>query len=241
MKYLLFDTNVVAAYYLPHSHRSGSVRDRIKKIFDAKRSGGEELFFYLPNFCVAEVFSVFMKHSFGSWNRHVKKTIDTRVYNSLVGQFEKDIHNANLIYHYELSRYHVLAVNLVAPVDHYFRFNRGKKRSKQVSPMGTFDHLIIAMGVHLAKIHGQENVAIISADDRLTNILAKCRNHIPPATIKKLNLDKCEELTGIKFAPDSFPIGLNLKTCTNTELKSFFGAWPPEIGKVPKHYRYVRP
>jgi len=28
------------------------------------------MFFYIQNFCVAEVFSVFMKHSFGSWNVH---------------------------------------------------------------------------------------------------------------------------------------------------------------------------
>jgi hypothetical protein len=37
--------------------------------------------------------------------------------------------------------------------------------------MGTFDHLIISMGIHLAHIHGRENVAILSADDRLTDIL----------------------------------------------------------------------
>lgn len=58
----------------------------IENIFDHGRTHPGNLFFYLPNFCVAETFSVFMKHSFGAWNSHVKKkgTIDTRVYKSLV-------------------------------------------------------------------------------------------------------------------------------------------------------------
>lgn len=242
LKYLLFDTNVVAAYYLPHSHKSQKLRERTKSIFDAKRSGGEDLFFYLPNFCVAEVFSVFMKHSFSSWNRHVKSTIDTRIYKRLVGQFQADIHNANLIYHYELSRYHVLGVNLVAPVDHYFQFSRhvgGKK--KNLSPMGTYDHMIISMGIQLTKIHGQGNVGIISGDDRLINILKKCRAKIPDSTIKKLRLDQCESITGIPFRPEVFPVPLNLKDATTGELGKFFGRWPLQIGQVPKHYRYVKP
>jgi hypothetical protein len=242
MKYLLLDTNVVAAYYLPHSNKSAKLRDRAKQIFDAKRSEGEELFFYLPNFCVAEVFSVFMKHSFSSWNRHVKSTIDTRIYKRLVDQFQSDIHNASLIYHYELSRYHVLGVNLVAPVDHYFQFSRqvnGKK--KNLAPMGTYDHMIISMGIQLTRIHGQGNVSIISGDDRLINILKKCRTKIPEATIKKLRLDKCQEITGIPFRPEVFPVPLNLKDATSAELREFFGRWPLEIRDVPKHYRYVKP
>ena len=191
-------------------------------------------------FCVAEVFSVFMKHSFGTWNSHVKKkgTIDTRVYRSLVAQFEADIHNGAFIYHYELSRYHILGINLVAPVDHYFRFRRGK--SRRVTPMGTFDHLIISMGIHLAHIHGRENVAILSADDRLTDILSKCLDGIPAATMRKLKLDKAEAVTGRKFEPGTFPRYANLKTATNADLKNLFGAWPPPVGTVPKVYRWTK-
>lgn len=236
-KFILLDTNLVAGYYLPRSMRSKKAVERIENIFDAKRSGAADIFLYLPNFCVAEVFSVFMKHSYGKWNRRLKSTIDTRVYKSLVNQLQDDIHNGKFIYHYELSRYHVLGINLVAPVDHYFRVNRGKKR--QVAPMGTFDHLIIAMGIHLVKIHGAENVAIVSADDRLTNILAKCRAEIPKSTIKKLNLDKCETLTGYKFEPNTFPLGLNLKSASKSDLSDFFGTWPLPVRKVPSVYRWT--
>jgi hypothetical protein len=96
-----------------------------------------------------------MKYAFGSWNPQVTKkgrTLDKRVYKHLVKQFAADIHNGKFIYHYELSRYHVLRINLVAPLDHYFRLRKAKSRA--VAPMGTFDHLIISMGIHLAHIHG---------------------------------------------------------------------------------------
>lgn len=237
--YILLDSNVTAGYYLPRSLNSKKARERIENIFDSVRSGEAEHFFYLANFCVAEVFSVFMKHSFGSWNAHIKKkgTIDTRAYNSLVHQFQDDIHNGKFIYHYELSRYHVLGINLVAPIDHYFKIVKGTKR---VTPMGTFDHLIISMGIHLAHIHGSENVLILSTDDRLTNILKKCKSPIPYTTVRKLKLDKAMNITGRKFSPNIFPQHLNLKTATKKELVDVFGMYPLPVGTLPKVKRWTK-
>jgi len=244
-KYVLLDANIPAAYYLPLSTRSKKTIERAEVLFDSARSGASEFFFYLPNFCIAEVFSVFMKYSFGAWNSHVRsKPLDTRVYKSLVKQFEDDIHNGKFIYHYELSRYHVLAINLVAPVDHYFQISRASRKpggglkKPSVRPAGTFDHLVIAMGVHLAKIHGSQNVVVVSSDSRLTDVLAKCKSGIPATTVKKLKLDRCEELTGVAFAPESFPGHVNLKDATVGEIRSVFGEWPLPVGKMPKVYRY---
>jgi len=240
MSYVLLDANVTAGYYLPRSLNSVKARGRIENIFDAARSKQVDFFFYLPNFCVAEVFSVFMKHSFGTWNQHVagKGTIDTRVYKSLVKQFETDIHNGHFIYHYELSRYHVLGINLVAPVDHYYRFHRGKKR--QAIPMGTFDHLIISMGIHLAHIHGRQNVLLVSADDRLTSILGKCSGGLAASTVRKLKLKEAGQLTGRQFKPDTFPRHVNLKSATTSDLQSAFGHWPLSVGNLPERvYRWL--
>ncbi len=250
--YILLDANVTAAYYLARSSKSANVRKRSEIMFNSVRSGASDHFFYLPNFCVAEIFSVFMKYCFGDWNTHVKKTkgtIDSRHYRKIVAQFSADIHNGKFIYHYELSRYHVLAINLVAPVDHYFQISRGRRRGsgrkagtiakKNVNPMGTFDHLIIAMGLHLVRIHGRENVLIVSADDRLTKVLSKCKTKIPSATIRKLKLDSAQKLTGIPFSPESFPNHVNFTSATNKELKVAFGCWPLPPGKVPKVGRYT--
>ena len=45
------------------------------------------------------------------------------------------------------------------------------------------------MGIHLAHIHGRENVCIVSTDDRLTNILNKCKSNIPSSTIRRLETE----------------------------------------------------
>ncbi len=241
-KYCLLDANVTAAYYLPRSTKSRHVRDRIEVIFNSRRSRETDFFFYLPNFCVAEVFSVFMKYSFGNWNRHVSRTgtLDTRIYRKLVAQFQDDIHNGKFIYHYELARYHVLAMNLVAPVDHYFQISRARRNSRaNVAPAGTFDHLIIAMGIHLSKIHGSDNVVILSADSRLTNVLAKCKSGLPYQTREKLKLNEAENLTGIKFEPKNFPHHINLKDAKKADLIKLFGMWPLATKEIENVYRYL--
>jgi hypothetical protein len=238
--YFLLDSNVTAGYYLPRSLDSKKARKRIEIIFDSVRSKSTNHFFYIPNFCIAEVFGVFAKYCFGDWNLHVKGkgTIDPRLYVKLIRQFEKDIHNGKFLYHYELARYHILAVDLVAPVDHYFKISRSIK--KLTKPMGTFDHLIIAMGIHLSHIHGQENICILSADDRLTAILKKCKSNIPKNTLKKLKLDIASEITGKPFGPGIFPRFINLKTAKDKDLEQVFGVWPLEVKTHKKAYRCLK-
>jgi hypothetical protein len=238
--YLLLDANVTAGYYLPRSLGSKRARERIAAIFDSVRSGASDHFLYIPNFCIAEVFSVFAKHSFGRWNPHVKNkgTIDTRVYNSLVSQFSEDIHNGRFLYQLELSRYHILGIDLVAPIDHYFQISRGKNRRHM--PAATFDHLIIAMGIQLAHVHGTDGVAVVTADTRLVRILEKCRQGIPAKTVRKLKLDRAAEVTGKQYSPDIFPRYADLVHGTKSDLASLFGSWPPPVGTLPKTYRWSR-
>lgn len=234
--YLLLDANVTAAYYLPRSIRSQKARDRIENLLDSVRSGGSDHFLYIPNFCIAETFSVFMKYAYGHWNRHVRskkgadKRVDKRVYESLVWQFADDIHNGKFFYQYELSRYHILGIQLVAPVDHYFQITRGRKNH---NPAGTLDHLIISMGIQLAHVHGQDNVAIVTADDRLSRIVEKCKSGLSADTVKKLKLHIAREVLGRDFDADLFPECINLKHTTNTRLGTLLGAWPLPVPKKP--------
>lgn len=237
LKYCLFDANVIAAYYCPRTTRSQQVVKKSRIVIESVRSGASKHFFYIPNFCIAEVFSVFMKYAYSNWNRHTTPgCIDKRVYRSLRDQFQDDIHNAKLFYHYELSRYHILAVNLVAPIDHYFKLSRKTAGSNPTTPSGTFDQLLIAMGLHLVKLHGVGNVVIVTADDRLARVVGKCREQLKPATKQKLRLPDAAKLTGIQFQPESFPSVLNLKTATKTQLKEVFGEWPMTIKS-----KYKRP
>ena len=238
--YLLVDANIAAGYYLPRSLWSKRARERARIVFDSVRSGGSDHFLYIPNFCIAEVFSVFAKHSFGRWNRQIKKkgTIDTRVYKSLVKQFGADIHNGSFLYQYELSRYHILGIDLVAPVDHYYQISRGTGRSH--APAGTFDHLIISMGIQLAHVHGADNVAIVTADKRLVKILEKCRQGLRRKTIQKLKLDRAQEVTGRPFGADIFPCCLDLVNGTKAQLADILGRWPLPVPRTPKPYRWTK-
>ncbi len=238
-KYFLLDANVVAGYYLQRCLRSKVAYKRITDIFDSARSKKSDFFFYLPNFCIAEVFSVFAKYTYGYWNQHVKKgTLDTRVYDSLVRQFQDDIHNGKFINQYELSRYHILNINYVAPVNSYYKISRGKK--KNIRPMGTLDCLIVAMGIQLVRIHGEEKVVLLSADDRLIDVVSKCKEGLPKETIKKLKLHKAKELTGIAFEPNIFPKYLNLKICSDSRVRGILGSWPLEVGRFPGGAPYRR-
>src|SRR5437868_11981663 len=145
--------------------KSEKVVERIGNIVDSVRTRASDHFLYIPNICIAETFSVLMKYAFGKWNHHVKRagrgTLDKRMYEKLIEQFQDDIHNAKVLYQYELSRYHILALDLVAPIDHHYQIGRGKGRNHR--PMGTFDHLYIAMGIHLAHIHGSDRVVLLTA------------------------------------------------------------------------------
>ena len=163
--------------------------------------------------------------------------IDRRVYERLVVQLQNDIHNGSFINQYELSRYHVLGINLVAPIDHHFQISRGKKNHR---PMGTFDHLIIAMGIQLAHVHGAENVVIVTADSRLTDVLEKCKSGLKPSVIKKLKLHIAERVTGRPFSAGRYPQHANLKDATNAQLRGVFGTWPLPAGKMPHVYRWRR-
>ena len=106
--------------------------------------------------------------------------------------------------------------------------------------MGTFDHLIIAMGIHLAHIHGPNKVCILSADDRLTAILTRCKSNIPKSTLRKLKLQIAEEITGKSFGHNMFPRHLNLKTAGKVELTNVFDKWPLEISPNREAYRYTK-
>jgi len=234
--YCLFDSSVIAAYYCPSTTRSKKLVKRARNLIESVRSGESKHFFYIPNFCIAETFSVFMKYAYSNWNRSRNSgSLHGKTHNMIRAQFQNDIHNAHLFYHYELNRYHILAINLVAPIDHHYKLYRKKKKRGQ-NPAGTFDQLIIAMGLHLVKIHGRNNVVIITADDRLARIVDKCRLPIPISARNRLKLKDAAILTGIPFKPESFPLVMNMAKITKTKLKETFGAWP-----LPLKKRYKKP
>lgn len=231
--YCLFDASVIVPYYYPKAHKSPKVAKNARILIESVRSGKTTHFFYIPNFCIAEVFSTFMKYAYSDWNVHTRSgKMHQKIHRKLREQFQEDIHNAKLFYHYELSRYHIIAINLVAPVDHYYKMSRGTGKT----PAGTYDQLIIAMGIHLVKMHGAGNVLVLTTDERLAKIIRRCRRPLRPSVYRRLGLKEALEFTGIRFRPESFPLVLDLDRATDIQIKEVFPEWP-----LPIKRRYERP
>jgi hypothetical protein len=99
-------------------------------------------------------------------------------------------------------------------------------------PSGTFDQLIVAMSIHLAHVHGQSNVALLTTDSRLAALVRKCRKPIRPRTVQKLKLARAQDVAGKTFGPDIFPEAIHLEKCSEATLTRMLGAWPLPVGRV---------
>jgi hypothetical protein len=233
--YLILDASVVASYYVPESgDRFKYLSDRIRVLMEAvktSRSGNRRLL--IPSVCIPEVFSIFSKYRFGSWNPQVKRTINDISYWRARLQFHNDIHNGRHIQQLDLSRYHILATDLISPVDHYYEYYRQHARKLNKRPMGASDHMIIAMGIDLVKTRGRECVLIVTADRRMGHIIERAKS-IKRKSAAKLGLLKTAQDLGLRYGPDIYPRVLNLATARTSELIAAFGEWPLSTPELPK-------
>ncbi len=232
-RFVLLDANLVAGYYLPESLSFVSARPRIKNIMDAVRNkGAPEVFLYIPVNCIPEVFAVFDRYFFATWDRQVKKNLSKKLkkddYESIINRFRNDLHNGKLLNQVDLNPYHILATRLISPVDanyEYYRNRRNRRIKKNKKMMGAADHSIIGMGINLSKIHGRCNFSILTADHRLADILTKATS-VRPNTARKLRLLEIAKELGLEYKKDIYPRVINLAKTTKGELKEFLGIWP---------------
>lgn len=240
-KFLLWDSSVIIPYYMPSATKNAKVIDRSKTILDSVRNHRLDAICFVPNIVVAEVFNAFARETYSTWDPRIYKkyggagkSLDRRKYNTARKKFKTDIHNGALFYQYELNRYHILSLDLIAPVDKYLKFYRTKKTQS----MGASDLLIGAMGIHLNKIHG-DDFRILTADRRMEAIFAKSCTKLARNTARNLGLTvKAKNLGFQNWEPVLYPKVIDLQRCSLKELKDFFGDWPLKTrkyrGKTPK-------
>lgn len=235
--FLLWDSSVVIPHYLPNASKNDKVADRAKLILNAVRNHKLNAHCYIPNIVVAEVFSAFDRECYSGWDPQIYKkyggkgkTLHKKTYTNAKNKFRNDIHNGALFYQYDLNRYHILTLDLIAPVDKYRQFYR----TKQVKSMGASDLLIGAMAVHLSKIHGRENLLLLTADRRMNAIFANACPSTNLNTAEKLGLKNAAEKFGFgKWGPNIYPRVLDLQRANETQLKDYFGNWPLNTRKIP--------
>jgi hypothetical protein len=118
-------------------------------------------FYYIPQFCIAEVFNTYAR-----WHYAEKKISESR-YKELCEIFKILIRNRRVLYPYDLQRYHNLNC------DYIFKIEHTTPHLEQEAKLSSFDILIIAMGIELQRIHGNENTTILSCDKRIVKIAGK--------------------------------------------------------------------
>lgn len=236
-KVLLWDASVVIPYYVPEGTKnSRTAVVRVPIILDAVRHHRLDALCVIPNIVVAEVFATLDKFCYSTWDKQVGnmfggkgKTLDTRLYKSARRKFRADIHNGALFYQHDLGRYHILGLDLIAPVDKHRKFYR----KKDVRSMGASDLLIGSMALHLVRIHGRDNVRLLTADRRMHAIFERACSKLKPETARSLGLiDKAKELGFGSWSGDLYPHVLDLERCTDKQLETIFGEWPLSIRKT---------
>jgi hypothetical protein len=180
---------------------------------------------FIPDFCIIQTYNEFSKWRYGA--RIVGENISKRRYEQVRRLFHEDTLNGKVIQPYDLSRHHVIAADLISAVDYHYQYFRasGEKSGKRFTSIDVIDTLLGAMGIWLVKMHGRENVAVVTADNRMEAIIGKAQR-VSKSALKELGLMKNAANIGLEYSPHIFPNVLHLEDDSVRKIKEFFGRWP---------------
>ena len=100
--------------------------------------------------------------------------------------------------------------------------------------MGGADCLIVAEAIELKYAMSLGEVAILTNDRRMHDVVCKCRS-LGIQSSKDLGLIELAETIGYKWSQSLYPVPLHLTLSTQSELVQFFGHWPmPERRVIQK-------
>jgi hypothetical protein len=228
--FVLIDACVAAAHFAPKSTQSANLRKRSTALLTGS-SPDVQLRFLIPNFCIAEVFSVFEKYRWGrTWNKQVKPShaLTPKEFAAARTNFGDAIHNGSLMLQAELGRYHILSIDLISPVNAAYQIQRRRGRNKKINPRpaSTYDMLIAAMGIWLQHEYGGEHFTIVTGDERLRLVVDRAKSVKLSHPIKAHLNDVAADL-GLKYGPDLYPEVLNLTRANISEIEARFPNWNP--------------
>lgn len=159
----LFDASAAAELYRP---RSPHVARILQRLLD-QRTVLRQAAFFIPNFCVAEVFNTFARWHFDP--RDDRQRIDRAVYENLLRRFRQDVRWGRLLYTYDLNRYHIMAADEIIPIEH------SVARRDERDHLSTYDILLIAMACELNYIGPAESVYLVTCDRRIQVVCEEFR------------------------------------------------------------------
>lgn len=208
----LFDASVIAEFYRPkksYPNKEAYRANRVLVEHITKQKKEDKAVLFIPSFCIAEVRNVLAK-----WRFRRKDYFKSQEhYETVFGTFISHVHDRKFFYSYDLNRYHNINTSLITKIEHTTDTEFQKARL----PVGTdieavlaklreenpndyigkyylsgLDILIIAMGIELKRITGEE-VNLLTKDKRLFTIASKREEFPKPfywRTLKPQNLPK---------------------------------------------------
>lgn len=224
--HILVDACVAAAYFAPATTRSPKLVSRAATLFRGSSTSFEHRLL-IPTFCIAETFSVLEKYRWGaSWNPHLASglRLTPRKFAAARGALRIALHNGAQLLQVDLNRYHILAVDLIAPVNHAYKIQRNRTKKKNVNPASTYDMLIVAMGIWLQHQIGSDAFTIVTGERRLTHVVARAKS-LKLAKPIRTHLTTVAQDLGLSYSPTLYPTVINLTAAKPSALAARFPNW----------------
>jgi hypothetical protein len=235
--YLLLDANIFTGYYARQTltNAIASAGPRIGIIIDSVRRGcSTHIKLLVPEIGVAEAQTVLSKHANPKWKGPKKKkddpqSIHGRTYQAIVRRLRDDLHGGRLIESVPLQRYHVLAKQLITPIDHQLRLKTADG-SRYVKELGGTDQLIGGMAIWLTRLLGQEWLVVLTTDYRLAKVMEKARR-VRESQAKAWGIFDAARDIGIEWHTDIYPRTIHLARASEEALRRVFRSWPLPLDK----------
>ena len=231
VRHVVLDANVLSVFLHPGSTHNEHVRERSRLLLQAGLNAcwpGIRL--YTPAICIAEAMGVLDKYRFCTWFNPVRADPSRRL--SATDHEYARTYLAEAVRNHRIEQLdqepnHVLLAGLVSPVNARYQIRRKVKgrQSKVKPPMSAADCLIAGLAIHLVSRIGRDSVILVTADQRLADVLTKARGLKPPKA-NVLGLTTVAEQAGLEWSPGLYPNCINIQRATDADMKKALGSWP---------------
>lgn len=237
----ILDANILAAWLVPSSINRPEVQVRAANLIESRiEHYWPSIRLYVPGIVAAETQAVLDKYRLCTWTGPIKKDPSRRVTQGAYLRAQSrlnELMQSRRIERLDHQADHVLATQLVSPVNASYQFRRRRTTTTVPAtkklipqPMGAADCLIIGTAISLGMRLGSENVVIATADPRLADVVRKLRK-MKFKKAHELRLDAVARRLGTVWTPQLYPRCVNLRSATPQELAQAFQAWPLPTGQ----------
>lgn len=232
--HIVVDTNILVDYLHPGACTSRRLADRVRVLFDsALIAKWTDVKLHIPAIAVVEAIGTLDKYRFCTWHGPVRKNPDVRLSAAAYKKARQAIHEAVTQRRFEQIEHepcHVVLSSLVSQVNHIYQYRRQRQRrsAKEIkvrAPMGAADCMIASMAILLGSRVGFESVRLLTADQRLADVMTKCRQ-LTAWRAERLGLPPIAASVGLSWQPSMYPVAVNLRTARLKDLRAALGGWP---------------